>query len=155
MAWHICQVIRGPPPGLGPWLQITCVLYIPESEKLRCSAPFSFAYNSPVIQMIMSCNECNVLYILNLVCTDERLTPDGRPNWIKGTSNYFNETLIVSGDVVTYNDDKVRRPRMTLLPKNRYGDVVSVTEFSIKTIQGVNTIVVSYEKNGTTTALVS
>ena len=61
----------------------------------------------------------------------------------------------MSGDVVTYSDDKVRRPRMTLLPKNRYGDAVSVTEFSIKTIQGVNTIVVSYEKNGTTTALVS
>ena len=130
-------------------------IWLESKENLRCSAPFPFANSSPVIQMIMSCNKCNVLYILNLVCTDERLTPDGRPNWIKGTSNYFNETLIVSGDVVTYSDDKVRRPRMTLLPKNRHGDAVSVTEFSLKTIQGVNTIVVSYEKNGTTTALVS
>ena len=137
---------------------MTGVLYIPESKTLRCSVPLLFAYNSPVIQWMTSYNKCNILFIFNLVCTDERLTPDGRPNWIKGTSNYFNETLLTSivlGDVVTYNDDNIRRPRITLLPKNRYGDVVSVTEFSIKTIQGVNTIVVSYEKNGTTTALVS
>ena len=91
------------------------------------------------------------------LCNDETLTKDGQPNWVSKSSTYFDETQlenVVSGNVVTYDESK-RRPRLNLLPKNRRGEDLYITELSIEAIQGVKDVQVSDEIGGISTACVS